>query len=215
MTSAKISALPAASALTGAELLAGVQGGDNVKITGDQIRTLVAPAIVQIGTTIVFAGNQASFAFDLTQLTVPSGAMDLMLRTRGLRGSASADESRLDIRFNSDSGNNYDYQQMFTDGASSVGAAMQQAQNKIQTLQFPAANATTNFIGGGIMNILDYAGSGFKEVVGHGGQSYTSQRSVLHSGQWRSTSAITLITGIISAGNFVNGGKASLYAVMG
>lgn len=40
MSDTKISAMPAASALTGAELLAGVQSAANVKITAAQIKTL-------------------------------------------------------------------------------------------------------------------------------------------------------------------------------
>ncbi len=64
MSDTKISAMTAASALSGPELLAGVQGGANVKITATQIQTFAGSGLT-IGTTTVTSGTTTRFLYDL------------------------------------------------------------------------------------------------------------------------------------------------------
>jgi hypothetical protein len=47
----KISALPSATALAGTEVLAGVQGGANVKVTATQIRTFVVASLATVASS--------------------------------------------------------------------------------------------------------------------------------------------------------------------
>ena len=70
MADEKISAMPAASALSGAELLAGVQSGANVKITATQVQTLS-----QTGAALLAAAN----AFATQQTITDSAAAQLLL----------------------------------------------------------------------------------------------------------------------------------------
>ena len=64
MADTKISNMPAASALSGAELVAGVQSGTNVKITAAQIATLADAAALVIGTTPITSGTTGRLLYD-------------------------------------------------------------------------------------------------------------------------------------------------------
>lgn len=64
MADTKISNMTAASALTGAELVAGVQSGANVKITTAQIATLADASALIIGTTPITSGTTARILYD-------------------------------------------------------------------------------------------------------------------------------------------------------
>ncbi len=86
MADLKISAMPAASALSGPELLAGVQSAANVKITAAQIKTLtsasptlVTPAIgVAAGTSLALGGATiGTDALGVTGTATVSGAVSL------------------------------------------------------------------------------------------------------------------------------------------
>ena len=64
MADTKISNMPAASALSGAELVAGVQSGGNVKITTAQIATLVDATALTVGTTPIVSGTTTRILYD-------------------------------------------------------------------------------------------------------------------------------------------------------
>lgn len=81
MSDTKISAMPAASALSGAELLAGVQSGANVKITATQLQTLA-----QTGAALLAAAN----TFTTTQTITPGTEVSPLVLTGGaLAGTTS------------------------------------------------------------------------------------------------------------------------------
>ena len=81
MADEKISAMPAASALSGPELLAGVQSGANVKITATQVQTLS-----QTGVALLAAAN----TFTTTQTITPSTEVSALVLTGGtLAGTTS------------------------------------------------------------------------------------------------------------------------------
>jgi hypothetical protein len=100
--SSKISALTAASALTGVELLAGVQGGANVKITPAQIRdyVLADPALVETaqdaaaamlaaGANVAVSYNDAanSFTISSTDTTLTQEQVEDMVAALVVQGS--------------------------------------------------------------------------------------------------------------------------------
>ncbi len=64
MADTKISNMTAASALSGAELVAGVQSGGNVKITTAQIATLADATALVIGTTPITSGTTGRLLYD-------------------------------------------------------------------------------------------------------------------------------------------------------
>ncbi len=78
MADTKISNMPAASALDGSELFAGVQGGINVKITANQLSALVN------GDGMTPKGYQQITSLSgATALTVPSGATRAVVVVEG------------------------------------------------------------------------------------------------------------------------------------
>lgn len=213
MADAKISDLAAADALDGSELIPVVQGGANKKATGNQLKTftnagLVVPALVAVG-EIVTAGSQSEINFSSE---IPADTyQDLEIILRNARGTAALTEVILQMQFNGDTGNNYDDQQEFGDNASGAHSHAQGRAN-IRSLQFPAASATANFVGGTLIRILGYRLSRFKECTSFGGESFSQQRTVHTSGQWRGTAAINAIKLFLSSGAFADGTVASLYA---
>lgn len=60
MSNQKISAMTAASALTGAELVAGVQSGANVAVAASQIRTLITSSANTFNSAQVFSNAAVS-----------------------------------------------------------------------------------------------------------------------------------------------------------
>ena len=71
MANQKISAMTAASALTGAEQIAAVQSGANVKLTPAQIRTFIA-ALVADGKTLIVSNTITFVGTDGTTMTLPA-----------------------------------------------------------------------------------------------------------------------------------------------
>lgn len=156
---------------------------------------------------VVTSGSQATVVFS----SIPTTYRDLEIRVRA-RGDTAAAECEVRLQFNSDTGNNYDYQQLFANTA--TGVSHLQATSHIKTVQIPAGTATANFVGATSITIYDYKStSRFKEVSSEGGQSFTTQRTTLTSGQWRSTSAINEVNVHLSAGSYVDGSIVSLYGV--
>lgn len=77
MADTKITGMPAATTLTGTEVVAGVQSGSNVKITTDQIKTLARVATWScIGFSAVgFSVTGTTAETALASVTVPANAM--------------------------------------------------------------------------------------------------------------------------------------------
>jgi hypothetical protein len=67
--------MTAASALSGPELFAGVQGGANVKITATQVQTFAAAAGLTIGTTTITSGTTTRFLYDLAGVVSETAAL--------------------------------------------------------------------------------------------------------------------------------------------
>lgn len=158
---------------------------------------------------VVTAGSQA----DVTFSAISSGYRDLEIRLRG-RGDTAATETIVLLQFNGDTGNNYDYQQLFGNNGSE-STAHAQGTSSIRTVQIPGATATASFCGATNIHVHNYRGTSFfKEVSSGGGYSYTQQRTVVSSGQWRSLSVIASVKVFLSAGNFADDTVVSLYGHM-
>ena len=131
------------------------------------------------------------------------------------RGTDAAADQPVILNFNGDTAANYDYQQTFMQN--NVTVVQSALQTRINCAQIPCAGSTANFSGLVIINIGDYRGTTFyKSLNSRGGENRTGtgQRTMLTSGQWRSTSAITSIVVALAAGNFVDNSVVSLYGVM-
>lgn len=156
----------------------------------------------------------SSSASEVSFSSIPQGFRDLEVIVRG-RADAVADDVAVRIQFNGDTAANYRFQQIF--GAASNAAVQDNSEAQIVWVQLPGANSTTGFVGAGRMTIFNYRDTTFhKGVISHGTQNVATnnQRTLVTSGSWASTSAITSIRVFLASGNFVDGSIVSLYGLL-
>lgn len=120
------------------------------------------------------------------------------------------------IRFNGDTGNNYDYTGIV--GTTTASAFQTLAATGADIGAIPGTVADANMADVGVLLIFDYRGTTFHKrgVINENyqrgitsGAQFTRQYSI----GWRNTAAITSITIFLSAGNFIAGSKFSLYGI--
>lgn len=133
------------------------------------------------------------------------------------RSTETATFSSIGVTFNSDTGANYDNQEIFISNGTS-GGSQGFAGASIGGLLITGASAASNVPGSGELTIPDYRGTTFYKTLN---TTYQDQRAASsgnffwasRAGVWRNTSAITRIDLTLASGNFVSGSKFSLYGV--
>jgi hypothetical protein len=147
--------------------------------------------------------------FDFTSV---AGYTHLELKVSGRMSGAVADDA-VTIRFNGDTGANYDWQYDggFTSTQTTGGTS---ADTSVRVGEMPGASATAGFVGAITILILDYTSTTlFKAVTCHGFRISTTRLSFSNGGQWRSTSAVTRVTLTPGTGSFLAGSRATLYGL--
>ena len=143
-----------------------------------------------LATVTVPSGGVASVTF----AGIPSGYKHLQIRgiARTNRASSTSDSGA--FRFNGDTATNYTYHAVIGTGSSAIASAADTYDRGLID-RFAASTATASVFGTVVMDILDYQNtSKFKTVRMLGGYDNNGDgQSVLSSGLWRSTSAITSI----------------------
>jgi len=162
-----------------------------------------------IATTTVGSGGSSSITFSSIPATYKHLQLRFLARNSGDNISARA-------TFNSDSSSVYTLHELFGDGASALAAAQTGIAYYPTGLVGP--NSSSGVFGVSVTDILDYADTNkFKTartLTGYdinGGAGYVE----LTSGVWRSTSAISSITIVPNAGNFVQYSHFALYGIKG
>jgi len=172
-----------------------------------------------IATYTVGSGGSANVEFT----SISSSFKHLQIRsiTRTDRGTYSSD--RFNINFNSDTGSNYSYHTLDTNGGGTVGAGYGASEAFIDISMTTGSAATGSIFTGTVIDILDYANtSKYKSVKGLSGfdnntgdanlQGYVS----FSSGNWMNTNAITSIKLTPRYGtNFVQYSQFALYGIKG
>jgi hypothetical protein len=148
-------------------------------------------------------------AAEITLSSIPATYTDLRLVVYALvNGVASADVL---IRFNSDTGTNYSYTEIWGQGTA-ASSARGTTQSSIKITE--SAVGTTN---GGLVTVdlISYAGSTYKSVLTTGSQDNNGSGYVVRGvGLWRNTSAITSIKIRTSYDNKMGiGSTATLYGI--
>jgi hypothetical protein len=144
----------------------------------------------------------------ITFSSIPATFTHLQIRGIAFDGAAN----NIYIRANGDTGTNYSRHRLFGQGtaASTTGSA---TQGQIDTGLY--AGYTTNIMSAWIIDLLDYAStSKYKTFRGLAGYDQNGAGAIdIFSGLWQSTSAVTSISLIDSAGNFNTQTTFALYGI--
>jgi hypothetical protein len=158
--------------------------------------------------TAVGTGSSATITFN----SIPSTYDHLQIRFTGKgTGSAEVDSK---IRFNSDTGSNYAWHQVYgynTSAAAAVGTSQTYAIGFYTT-----GTNDSDVMGVGIVDILDYKNTNkYKTIRTLSGMNGTNGFIGLRSGLWQNTNAINSIDIIIDSGNWATTTQIALYGIKG
>lgn len=153
-----------------------------------------------------------------TSAALPGGYRHLVLRGIARSVRAGVDNSALRIRFNGDSGNNYQSQLLYGSNTSSAGAIVQ-AVSYAAELNIPAATSGAGFASAFVVEIpfftlTDLQKGGTLKSADHTNGTTTGATVRLIGFQWANTAAITTIT-VLDANtqNFATGSFVDIYGV--
>jgi hypothetical protein len=163
------------------------------------------------GLTLISRQVLAASAETVDFSAIPSAYEDLIVVVQG-RGTASAISVSVLVRFNNDSGPNYDFSRW-----NRWGTVNNAGQTAAEVSSLPAATADANRASDFTLEITNYKRSTFyKSAHSNTGISMNaaaSGQSPEHASiAWRSTAAITQVTLLPASGSFASGTVVSLYA---
>lgn len=167
--------------------------------------------------TLIASSTLAANAGSVDFQNIPGTYSSLVLMWTARTTTVGSSLDGMNIRFNADSGNNYDYQTMVASAsAMTVAEILTTSSAQIGTL--PQNSVTTGIASVGQAVIPAYAGTVFhKSVVASNtckiGTASGNLRNQHHSGFWRSGSAITRITLIPQQNNFLADSTFYLYGI--
>jgi hypothetical protein len=178
-----------------------------------------APLLLTSNSNLIQETILTAATASLSISNIPQGYRDLRFVLSGVRSDAAATEVGLLLRFNGDSGGNYDWTRISNSNTSVTGAESAAA-TSIQTFGSTSGitgNSATSGAATGISGTLhDFTGTTFwktcdlfvSESIGSGAGN---RRVETVSGIWRSTSAITSMQFALSSGNFMAGAALRVY----
>lgn len=175
-----------------------------------QGRSNLVGAYDSLGTVTVGAGGLSSVTFT----GIPSTYTHLEIRFLA-RTARANQEDNIQLRFNSDSGNNYAAHVLYGDGATASGFSEGTSISFNTRSVVAAASSTSGVFGVGIIDILDYANTSKNKTVRsfNGYDNNGTGQVRLSSGLWISTAPVASIT-ILSA-NAANLSEYSSFALYG
>ena len=167
-------------------------------------QSAVANSFFSITTTTL---NSAQSSIEFTN--IPQTYTHLQIRGI-LRNTTALANNR--IQFNSDTGSNYSWHEIYGDG-SSAGPNASTSASYMYTGNHPTTSSTFSVY---IVDILDYRDTNkFKTVKTLSGYDLNGSGVVgLRSGNWRSTSAITSIKFYPGSDSFAQYSSFALYGVL-
>lgn len=168
------------------------------------------------GMTKISENILGSAAASVTFSSIPATYRSLQLHVTG-RGDTAATFVSGFLRFNGDSGANYDFEQMIGNAAV-ASAAEALAQTSLSVAEFSAASAPSGQAGSIVVNIPFYRQTVFWKNALTSHQLNVSNASggvyaKMLAGRWRNTAAINSILIGLSAGNFITGSSFVLYGL--
>lgn len=169
-----------------------------------------ASAMVQIANQVL-GSNAATVTFS----SIP-GTSNHLRFLANIRSTAVQNSDQVAVRFNGDTGTNYDYQ--FAEGAgSSAVAGLVNAASSIggTSIAVAAANDAAGAFSPIVIDIPGYASTTWNKdltmVAGLANATTAAVFTVL--GHWRNTAAVTSFTFLLNAGSFITGSAFYLYGL--
>lgn len=185
---------------------------DSSITTGDKYSRFAAENnyFEPIATTLAGSGGVSSITFS----SIPQTYTHLQLR--GIVRSTSAGTGwgdNVDLRFNGDTGTNYNRMLLQGDGALLAGSTS--SSTLVRITVSPRASTTANVFTSFVVDIIDYKNTNkFKQIVSlSGGDGNGSGTVFFIQGYWKDLNAISSISLLPEANNFAQYSRFSLYGV--
>jgi len=164
-----------------------------------------------LATITVPSGGAATISFT----GIPSTYKHLQLRGIGRSDlSGSGNNIGMYMQFNSDSGSNYNWHELYGNGSAAYAYGQGDTGMNVNP-HSPRAGDTASSFAGNVVDILDYANtSKYKTTRALAGND-TNGGGFMHltSGLWRNTAAITAITLTLESSNFAQYSSFALYGI--
>jgi hypothetical protein len=204
---------------TGALVAAALTAGSNVTITDGAGRIEISASgggggggLTLIDEIVVSGSSTTSVMFS----SIPNTYTHLQL-VCSVRSSASVDQDALNGQFNGDTGNNYDFQVIYSNGGSAPGGVGGAAIANAAFGSAAAADSTSEYPSIFVINIGGYAQTTlYKSAVTmlYGANGTPAPQTALMGTAWRSTAAIASIEFFLDSGDaFAAGSIFSLYGL--
>jgi hypothetical protein len=151
-------------------------------------------------------------SFDITGI---SAAYKHLLIIAQLRGTHADIQTELRLRFNNDSGSNYDGHYHFTTSGAATGVTNNPATTSAQLGLITADTATADRAGSAHILIPNYASATFqKNIEFHTAYARSGDYATTDgSGAWRNTAAVDRITILPGTANWKAGSRLTLYGM--
>ena len=198
MADSKISALTDGSPLQATDEFVIARGAADYKIPGSAVG-------IKLYDSGYLTASQASI--DTGAGAIPTGFSEIEVIYYARGDKAAVDDVGI-LRFNADSGGNYNWRKILLNNTSISGQS-QTAQTGWETL-WPAASAAAHIFGIGRLTILGYDSGQYPAVESHYGglaDNAASSYMVLSQGWYASTTAISRVSIAPSSGNLVAGSR--------
>ena len=168
---------------------------------------LVTNSYESIATVTVGAGGTSTITFS----SIPNTYKHLQIRWIALNGTNPAYTK---INFNSDTGANYAWHQLYANGSTVVGAG---GGSKTFAIADESVGGATSTAGVAVADILDYTDTNKNKTVRvlSGRDQNGSGNVVFNSGAWFNTAAITRIDLTFSSSNVAQYSQFALFGIKG
>lgn len=188
-----------------------------VALLQQQVDGLIKPE-VSLGLSLIASNVPGGSVATVSFSSIPSTFRHLVQFIQA-RTDTAAEQDNIYMQFNSDTGSNYDYEQVFGVGGT-AGAGAGRAVATMYTGIAEGANSRASVFAYSVIFVLNYAVSNAEKNCLTLGQNFgdlsadTDLYAIFRSGHWRNTAAISTITNVPnSAGNFVVGSRFHLYGI--
>lgn len=185
--------------------------GDVAYVTGSGASAWGPRAPVRLAETTLGAP-----AASVTLSSIPQTFRHLLLTSSARTDNAATGMTSMSIRFNGDTASNYGYELIYSAAGVVTGTGTTSATSIASGVASQASSTTGNFAMNDCL-IVDYTNTAIlkqsRNVSGGIEGANVNMKLLIGEGVWRSTSAITSVTLVSGAGNFIAGCRFTLYGI--